>query len=243
MRFDTYTYDLRMQGGWLPPLANATNPPSTLVQTVTGAAPPTITATAGGIAMALTSASQAQALQVNFGDKLSWDIAKLCYVGIDAYISVALSAAEVNVFLGVGSAMNAAYGSMTALAGFSCTHTGNWFCETDDNVNDKSADTGILPSTVAVPRTFWIDMYSGQVCATPPAASRGGKGSVRFFMDDSGLAPNRGNRRNVCLSTDFNMENYADGTGLQPIIQIAKASGTGVGTLVVSRLRAILREP
>lgn len=232
----------RFRGAVLPPAFDATNPASEFVQKITGAAPPTVTGLGTGWKLSLTSDSQAQCVQVYLGDKLPFSIDDLAYARILAYIpsNGKLSASEVKAFFGLGSAINAAYASMTALAGFSITGgttQGNVFCETDDNVNDKAADTG-LAMTDSV-KSFWIDFYSGVVYQAPPANSRGGKGSVRFYMSGSGSG-NRGNWKSVCRTTDFNMENYS--SGLQPVFQIEKASGTGTGSLVIEGIDIWLRE-
>jgi hypothetical protein len=243
MRFDTSPIDIRLNGAFVPPLAATANSGSFLTQTVVGAAPPVVSNIGTGMKLALTSASQAQCLQVNCKDLLPWDIDEIAYVAIDAYIPAAelLSVAAVRAFIGLGSAMNADYSAMTNLIGFSVAGggtQGNVFAEADDNLSDKAADTGLaMPTSL---RTFWIDLYSGVKPGYGSAAARGGKEVPRFYISDTGASPNRGNRREVCKTTDFSMGNYAG--NLQPIIQIEKASGTGTGSLVVSRVRAWLRD-
>jgi hypothetical protein len=243
MQLGTPTWSRRFRGGILPPAYDATNPAEEFVQKITGAAPPTVTSTGKGWKLALTSASQAQCVQVYNKDVFPFEIEELQYLRIRAYIASGeqLSAAEVKAFIGVGSAINAAYASMTALAGFSITGgatQGNVFCETDDNVNDKSADTTLAMPTAV--RDFWLDFRNGLVSGGPPSTHRGGQGSVRFAMSGAGAAPNRGNWQTVCRNTDFNMENYT--SGLQLVFQIEKASGAGTGALVVEGFDAWLRE-
>ncbi len=243
MNFDTACFDERLIGNWVPPAAATSPSVSRWAQTVTGAAPPVVSNLGTGLKLALTSASQAQCLQVNFNDKLAFDIDDIAYVAIDAYIPAGdlLSVSAVKAFIGIGSAMNAAYASMTALCGFSVaggTTQGNVYAEADDNVNDNAADTGIaMPTSL---RTFMIDFYTGTAPSYGPTAARGGTGVVKFFMCDAGASPNRGNRKQVGKLTDFRMDSYT--SGVQPIIQIEKASGTGTGSLVVARYRVWTRE-
>jgi hypothetical protein len=243
MRFDTSPIDHRFLGNFVPPAAATANSGSFWAQTITGAAPPTVTNLGSGLKLSLTSASQAQCVQVNCKDLLPYDIDDIAYVAIDAYIPAGdlLSVAAVRAFIGLGSAMNADYSAMTHLIGFSVAGggtQGNVFAEADDNSSDKSADTGLaMPTSL---RTFWIDLYSGVKPGYGSTAARGGKEVPRFYMSDAGATPNRGNRREVCKTTDFSMGNITG--SLQPIIQLEKASGAGTGSLVVSRFRVWHRD-
>ena len=243
MRFDTTPHDFRLIGNFVPPLAATSPSVSMWSQKVTGAAPPVVSNLGTGLKLALTNASQAQCLQVNFNDLLPFDIDDIAYAAFDAYIPAGdqLSVSAVRAFIGLGSAMNADYSAMTYLAGFSIaggTTQGNVYAEADDNSSDKAADTGIAMPTSF--RTFLIDFYSGVKPGYGSTAARGGKEVPRFWICDAGATPNRGNRKEVCKTTDFSMGNYSG--NLQPIIQIEKASGTGTGSLVVSRVRIWTRD-
>ncbi len=196
---------------------------------ITGAAPPTVTATASGLECALTSASQAQLAAFSLGDILSFDIDDLLQVHIDAALSA--SFAE-TAWFGMASAHNATLESVTAFALFKASGNNNLLISTDDNVTDKTdIATGLtIGQTV---RRFSMDFGAG-VYTQIPGLALGGKANPQFFAPNS-----RGDRRRVAEGTRFDMSGYS--SGLQIYGGVAKASGTNTGTLTVRRVEVVHR--
>jgi hypothetical protein len=217
-------HEYNFVGGMTPTLAGTADG-LPFKRRITGAAPPTVTATSAGLQLALTSASQAQVAGLFFNDILSFDIDQLARVEFLA--SMTASFAETVVF-GMASAANDTPESITAFSFFKLSANNNLLISTDDNVNDTTdVATGLTMGTAL--RRYVMDFGSG-ISSQVGALSTGGKSNVLFEADNA-----QGVLRAVARSQRFNMSSYS--SGLQPYAQISKASGTNTGTLTIRRLR------
>ncbi len=194
---------------------------------ITGAAPPTVTATASGLECAMTSASQAQLAGFSLGDILPFSAANILRVDIDAALSA--SFAE-TAFFGVASAHNATVESVTAFALFKAVGSNDLKISTDDNVTDTTdVATGFAIGTTV--RRFSIDFSSG-VYTPVPGLALGGRANTGFYAPNS-----RGDRRRVAESQRFDLSGYS--SGFQIYGGVSKASGTNTGTLTVRRIEVV----
>lgn len=215
--------------GAATPGSSADNGP--FKRSITGAAPPTVTTTAAGIALALTATNQEQNAGLNFGDILSYDIDDL--VAVEFIVAMTASFAGIAHF-GVGSAINNDIEAMTAFAAFKLNGNNTILVTTDDGTNDLSnKSTGGIALTTTK-KQFVIDFASG-VSSRIGSASKGGKACVQFLCDDA-----RGYLRRVAADVEFDLSNYS--AGLQPMAAVYKASGTGTGTMTIEEIRVRRRQ-
>jgi hypothetical protein len=193
------------------------------VKRITGSA--TIAAVAGGIQLAMDATSEVQVAALYHNDLLNYDIDDVEAFGFVMSASVALGAAS-RFAAGLGSAYNATPDSVAANAWFIQAGSSTVLCESDDGTNDTD-DKSTGQTLATVKKRFEIDFKSGLGGPTVTGTQLGGKGNVKFSMSagrDLAMAK-------VCTGTRFNMENYA--SGLQPIFQLQKTSGTNVGSLLI----------
>lgn len=187
---------------------------------VTGAAPPTHLRNAGEAVLSLTADSQAQILSLHHGNALSFDIDDIRRVEMIVRLNAAFTSGSILTF-GVGSARADDADAVAAHATFrmvGATSTTAVFVETDDAVRDiDDVATGQTLGTTY--KKFVIDFANG-------------KGDVRFFMDDA-----QGNLTRVAAQTLFNMSGYS--AGLQPIVQLQKASGTSADVVRIDKITVI----
>jgi len=224
-------WDFALEG---PQVVAAYNSPgeSAWVKRITGAA--TIAKTTGGIAVAMDATLEVQNAAFYHTDILNFDIDDLLGIRVRASASVAIGAAS-RWFIGMGSAYNAAPDSLAAMVGFIADASSAVKVESDDGTNDKDdiATGETLTTTV---KEFYIDFCNGQGTHNPPSRGVGGKGNVLFSMSkgrDLALSP-------VARGTKFDMSNYS--SGLQPYVQLLKASGTNVGTLLLRSFEVWYRD-
>lgn len=168
--------------------------------------------------LTMTAANEEQNLNLYMGDILRYDIDELIRVEWIAKITSA-AMTDVSVVMGVASARNDVTDSVAANAWFKCTTSLAVVVETDDAVNDNDDKATGQTIVTAVERRFAIDFSTGVQTVSPPGTSKGGKGNVRFFMDDA-----NGRLKQVASSTLFDMSNYTG--NLQFYVQAQKASGT-----------------
>ncbi len=173
--------------------------------------------------LALDDTDEAQKLTLSMGDVLRYDIDNLIRVEFLAGITSA-SMTGITVVFGVGSAKNADPDAVAANAYFKCSGSLAVVAESDDGTNDNDDKATGQTLTTAVLRRFAIDFSVGVQTVSPPGTSKGGKGNVYFYMDDS-----TGALRRVADSTLFDMSNYS--SGLQLYAMIFKASGATLATL------------
>jgi hypothetical protein len=173
-----------------------------------------VTEDGGAAKLTLASTSEAENVCLYFGDVLPLDLAKLQHV--EFIVQVAGIDAVTDVTFGVGSARADDPDTVAVNAFFKIdgsASTSALLVQSDDGTNDLSAAAGTTLASVY--KKCVIDFSQGL-------------SDVRFFVD--------GER--VAASTTFDMSNITAGQNVQPIIQIQKASGTGVGSVTLARFKA-----
>lgn len=190
----------------------------TIADTSSGGTPTylCITEDGGAAALTLAATSELENVCLYFNDVLPWDLRKLKHVKFVAKVAGVDSVTT--IVMGVGSARNDTPDSVAANAWFrieGSASTSNVVVETDDATvdNDDKATGSTLSSTY---KTFLIDFSQGLA-------------DVRFFID--------GER--VAAATKFDMSAVAAGQNVQPIIQVQKASGTGVPAITIASVEAL----
>jgi hypothetical protein len=180
------------------------------VTDVTGAAPPTHVRAGTEATLTLTSASQAQILGLHHNDALAFDIDDISSVEMRVKLGAATFTSGSIFVFGVGSARNDTADSVSDHAWFrmeGANSTTLVYAETDDGTRDvNDVSTGVALGTTY--KRFVIDFS-------------GGKSNVKFYIDG----------QRVCSTQTFDMSAYSG--GLQPIIQLQKASNTNEDVAVV----------
>ncbi len=209
--FQNYYDDFEGASVSFPTSANIGSP---WVTAVTGAAPPTHVRAASAATLTLTSASQAQILGLCHGDALSFDIDDIQSIEMRVRIGAATFTSGSILTFGVGSARNDTADSVAAFACFrmeGANSTTQVYVESDDGTRDiDDVATGVTLGTTF--KRFVIDFT-------------GGKSDVKFYIDG----------QRVAASTTFNMSGYS--AGLQPIVQLQKASNTNADVCVVDYVK------
>lgn len=200
--------------------------PTELTSSVTGAGPPTVTKVAGGIELALEATSEAQVATLNMGDVLNFDIDDITAVEVIASIDAA-PAANVEVGFGVCTAQNDVLDDLAAAAMFKLDAASLAIkAETDDGTTDVD-DLACGQSMVAgVKHKFRLNFRDG-IHSVVGGNSAAGKAAIQLAVDNA-----QGNLMPVNLN-GTRLDMSAHTTGLQFFAQIAKTSGTVVGTLTI----------
>lgn len=192
----------------------------TVKDTSSGGTPTYLTGTTG-LVLTCAADSEAEILTLYQNNKLVLPIDQLEFVEWEVAVS-GIDSVTTLVF-GLASNQHDTPDSVTANAWFRMEGSASTtlvVCETDDDVRnvDDVATNLTLGATV---KRFNIDFTAG-------------KADVKFSMDDgSGLL------KPVARSQTFNMSGYS--SGLQPFVQLQKASGTGVPAVTIRRFEAQLR--
>lgn len=174
-----------------------------------------VTEDGGAARLTLASTSEAENVCLFFNDVLPWDLAQLQWVEIIAQVSGIDSATT--LVMGVGNARNDTPDSVGVNAWFrieGSASTSNVVVETDDGTTDND-DRATGQTLASVYKALRIDFQNGL-------------SDVRFFIDG---AP-------VATSTTFSLASVTSGQNVQPIIQIQKASGTGVASVTIAAISA-----
>ncbi len=222
------TCDHFRMADWLALPATADTAPFCVLEK--GATAATHLAAAGGYYnLNLTATNEEQNLCLYMGDVLRYDIDQLIRVEWLAKLTSA-AMTDVSLVMGMGSARNDTLDSVADHAWFKCIASLAVVCESDDGTNDNDDKATGETLVTAVERRFAIDFSVGVQTVSPPGTSKGGKGNVHFYMDDSS-----GRLKRVCSSTLFDISNYS--AGLQFIAQIQKASGTTLGVLGIKDIK------
>lgn len=213
----TLVYDFR---GHIVVPATASSDGSPFVKAVTGAAPPTAASAGGKLALALTSAEQAQNMCVYWGDDLGLPIADIRYVRMWAGLSVTLTT-NVQASFGLASARNDTIGTIANRALFrvvgAATPSKALKISSDDGTHESSDVAANTDVAVDALRRYDIDFASGL-------------DDVRFHCE---MGPQKLLRR---VRPDLKFDLSAQTGGFQPYFQIQKASSTEVGALWVARM-------
>lgn len=172
-----------------------------------------ITEDGGAAKLTLTSTSEAQIACLYMNDVLPLDLANLQRVEIIA--KVAGIDSVTTLVMGVGNARNDTADSVAVNAWFrmqGSASTTAVVCETDDGTTDTD-DIATGATLAATYKKFVIDFTQGV-------------SDVRFYID--------GER--VAASQTFSLAAITAGQNVQPIIQIQKASGTGVPSVTIAQI-------
>lgn len=184
------------------------------VKKIVGAGPPTVAVVADGlngiVACALTSDSQKQSADLYMNDELQFSVKQglIFEAVITQSVLPTLGAESV---IGVVSAWADGYDAITYSAFFTCDGDGEIICESDDNVTDASASSGV---TVLNTDTVVLKIDCTDIT------------DIKFYV----------NGNEVAGSTTFSWAASAANSKVQPIAGMYKASGAGVGTLQVDKI-------
>jgi hypothetical protein len=177
-----------------------------------------ITEDGGAAKLTLAATSEAEIVTLYTNDVLPLDLAQLQSVEIVA--KVAAVDAVTTLTFGVGNARNDTDDTVGVSAWFrmeGSVSTTAIVVETDDGTTDNN-DVATGQTLGSTYKKFTIDFTNGL-------------SDVRFYID--------GER--VAASTTFNMSAITSGQNVQPLIQLQKASGTGVPSVTIASVRAQYR--
>ncbi len=171
-----------------------------------------ITEDGGAAKLTIANNDEAEIVTLYTGDVLPYDIRQISNVwwvakvaGIDAVTTLTL---------GVGSARNDTDDSVATNAWFrmqGSASTSALVVETDDATTDNN-DVATGTTLAAVYKRLLIDFSQGLA-------------DVRFYVDGA----------RVASGTTFDMSAVAAGQNVQPIVQLQKASGTGVPSVTIAQ--------
>jgi hypothetical protein len=209
--FETFYDDFNGAVATLP--ASADPATAWLIVDTSSSGTPTYTKGTSVATLKLASTSEVENVCLAFGDALDFDIDLIQSIEMRVRLDAVLTTGTELVF-GVGSARNDTTDSVAAHAWFKmvgATSTTAVYAETDDGTrdNDDVATGATLGTTF---KKFYIDFT-------------GGKSNVKFYIDDL----------QVAASTTFNMSGYS--AGLQPIVQLQKASNANVNGVIIDYIR------
>ena len=199
------------------------------VKDTSSAGTPTYASDADGMKLTLASTNEAEVVTMYTSDILFLDIDDIMSI---TFHGVKLSASFLDdLVIGLGSAHNDTTDSMTANAWFKCTGSNSIVVESDDNVTDiDDIATGLSLGTT--PRTLKID-FTTEIKTVNPGQSTGK--IATFYVEDS-----NGLMRRVGTSKCFDMSGYS--SGLQPFVQLQKASGTRTPSVTIAGISIEYRE-
>jgi hypothetical protein len=222
---DVITRDFKWLGNEKPPVVGSAD--SGFWRSKLTGTPATIQAAGGFMALALAATNEAEVASLYGGDVLGVLIAKIIQIEYWIKVPVTIGTNGDCVF-GLSAARNDTINSMAAAAWFRMTGNNQLLCETYDGVTAiRGKATGLTLGTSVV--RCVIDFATG-IQTVSPGPSLGTPNNILFSVENA-----RGQLRPVCRSTVFSMPGYA--LGLQPIVQLQKASSTDLGSVSVQRVR------
>ena len=189
---------------------------------IVGAAPPTVGVLADGahgqMEIALTNASQAQDAMLYWSDQRAVNVKADAHFEVRAAFSVLATTGVAAVF-GLAGNHNLDKDTITEHAWFRAQASGAILVETDDTTNNNDDIATGTTKTANGWAVYHIDF--------------GDLSDVKFYIDGVRVAgPDFG------TDTTFDMSNLTDAEAvMQPYFSLDKASGTGVGTLLVDYVR------
>lgn len=198
---------------------------------------PTVAANAAGDALALTleATSEAQVCALHFGDALAFDLDDL--ISFEAWVRSTTAAwpADCTCAIGLSGNYNADPDAIAQSAFFrlGAATPASISVGTDDAVTDSGNVAGGSEFGLGTAFRKLAIEFADQLTAGPPA--QGGKSRVKFLAQGF----SHGAMREVAPATRFDMSGYAG--GLQPMIHLAKATGTAAPVLEVQRIRVRFR--
>lgn len=209
----------RFRGSQAPPLVAARAGDFCRITVETAGAPSVAAVAGGSMQLLLTNNDEIQSACLYQGNILPFDINDLIRVEFLVRQSVALAATGQFV-IGVAGAQNADPTAIAQAAMFRMTGNANILIDTRDGTNTVAgAATG--DTLAAVYKRLVIDFASGNLTQSPPGASVGGLGDVRFFVSNA-----NGSLRRVAAGTRFRLDAFAG--NLQLYAQLQKTGGASV---------------
>ena len=198
----------------LPTSATAGNP--WVAKTIQTGGTPTVAGLANGvggqITVALDATSEAQTALLYFADQLNFDVTKGLVFETRVKLSVLPSVAAARAVFGLQAAYNAAPDSVGFYLEFGATGSGAINVRNQDGTTQASTASG-----VTVLATEWHIYRIDTTDVT----------NIRFYIDGTDVTP--------ATAVPF----VATGASavLQPVVQVYKASGTGVASAVVDYVK------
>lgn len=184
------------------------------VKDTSAAGTPTYLTTADGMKLTLAATSEAETVTMYQNDVLVLPLERLKSVEFD--VEVAGIDAVTTLVFGIASAQNDTPDSVTVNAWFRMEGSASLtaiVCESDDGVTDNN------------------DKATGKTLSTTKLRCRidfeNGLSDVRFFID--------GDR--VAAGTTFDLSGISSGQGVQPFVQLQKASGSGTPSVTIRRYK------
>lgn len=171
---------------------------------------PTAVIDSKGATLTFAADAEVEVLNLFQNDVLIFDIDELVYV--EMFMEAAAVSANTVAVWGVASARNSTEDSVAAHAWFRLEGSTTIVTETDDGVtddDDNSTGGAVISADV---KRFLIDFSYG-------------KADVRFYIDGA----------RVSAGNTFDMSGYSG--GLQPYVQLRKASSTDVTSLSCAKFR------
>jgi hypothetical protein len=183
---------------------------------------PTMTGSTDGLKTTLAATNEIEVMTFYHGDVLAYDIDDIIRAEFVLKANTPLAANETLV---VGLASNQAddpdaiaANAWFKIVGAASANT-TLLCESDDGTTDNDdKETGLSLGTSAHKRLV-IDFSTEVQTRSPPFTSKG-KQAAFFIADANNML------RRVADNVAFDMSGYS--SGLQPFLQLQKASGTGV---------------
>lgn len=177
-----------------------------------------VTEDGGAMKLTLANTSEAEIVTMYMNDVLPYDLAMLQRIWFIAKVAGIDSVTTLT--MGVGSARHDVPDSVAVNAWFrieGSASTSLVVCETDDGTidNDDNPTGASLGSTY---KKFEIDFTQGL-------------SDVRFLIDGA----------RVASSQTFSLAAVSAGQNVQPLVQIQKASGTGVPSITIAQFGAQYR--
>lgn len=180
---------------------------------VTGTTPTCVNQNGGGVKITLTSTNEAQIGTLYQNDVLSIPLLGLQRIRFNALVAGIDSVTT--LIMGLASAKNDVPDSIATNAMFRMQGSASLTAilgETDDGTTDND-DVATNATLAAVSKEFMIDFTHGL-------------SDIRFFVDGQPVA----------TGTTFSMAAATASTYVQPIVQLQKASGTGVPSVTIGRM-------
>lgn len=189
----------------------------TVTDTSSSGTPTYLCTTGAGMKLTLVNTSEAEIVDMHHNDVLQFDVDQIKVA--DFWVKVAGVDSVSTLVWGLASARNDTPDTVSYNAWFrmeGSASTTNVVCESDDGVTDyDDKATGITQA--ATFKIYRIDFTNG-------------KSDIRFYAGDS-----LGSLVRVAPTVTFTLASY---TGqLQPYVQVQKASGTGVPSISIRRIR------
>lgn len=210
-----------------------------LIKDTSAAGTPTYVGHADGLKLTLAATNESEIVTLYFGDILNYTMANILRAEFLIKMNAALGTNE-ECAIGLASGQNDTLDSVTYNAWFKIigsAQTPSVVVESDDNTTANDLDdkaTGITLGTSTHKRLI-IDFTEGVKTAGAPGTSKGQ--CPQFYMIDS-----QGVLQRVATGTLFDMSGVASTQGLQPFIQLQKASGTGVPSISVREVKIEYKE-